>query len=221
MKCCFAVRIFLLAGSLLSAGVLAQDRAGKVDTTVQFNQMGSETIGGEQGSSADIDSSTGYGFSVSYNLDNYWAFGIEFDWREADYTARVTPAAGNPGSTLDLAGTLEIGTTALTGTYHFSPSNLAPFVTANIGRTWVDTNIPSGPPTTVCWYDPWWGYYCGPTVPTKSDDYWSYGAGLGLRWDSSGPFFARASVNEQWLDVGGPVGTPSFTLYRIDLGARF
>lgn len=197
------------------------DRAGKVDMSLQFNDFGSKELNGERNSNATIDTDLGLGFNFAYNMDNHWAFGIEFSWRSADYSTRVTPDIGNPSPAFDRSGTIDIGTTALTATYNFSPSRFTPFLVGNLGRTWIDTNIPNGPPTTVCWWDPWWGQYCGPTVPTKSDSYWSYGAGLGLRWDSHGPFFLRGLVSEQWIDVGGSIGTPSFTQYRIDLGVRF
>lgn len=197
------------------------DRGGTVDMSLQINDFGSENVNGALGSKATLESSTGIGFNFAYNVDNHWAFGLEFSWRDADYTTTVVPAAGNLGAAFDRSGTIDVSTTALTATYHFSPARFTPLITANLGRTWVDTNIPAGPPTTACWYDPWWGQYCGPVVPTKSDVYWNYGVGLGLRWDSDGPFFMRGLVSEQWLDVGGDVGSPSFTQVRIDLGAYF
>lgn len=221
----FPLRMLLL----ISAGTLSwcanakdgSDRAGKMDMSLQFNDVSSETITGNQGSGANIKSSTGMGFNFAYNLDDHWAFGLEFSWRDADYTTTVTPDVGNGNAAFDRTGKLDSSTTSLTATYHFSPSNFTPFITANLGRTWIDTDIPDGPPVTACWWDPWWGQYCGPSVPTKSDVYWNYGAGLGLRWDSEGAFFMRGLVSQQWLDVGGSVGTPSFTQYRIDIGMRF
>lgn len=195
------------------------DRAGKMDISVQFNDISSEDINGERGSNATIDSDVGFGFNFAYNVDNHWNFGVEFSWRDADYSSLVVPDVGNPGAPFQRDGTIDISTTALTATYHFSPSRFTPLITANVGRTWIDTNIPNGPPVNVCWWDPYWGQYCGPTVPTKSDVYWSYGAGLGLRWESKGAFFMRALVSEQWIDVGDDVGSPSFTIFRIDLGA--
>jgi len=214
VACVFAVFIVANAQDV-------SDRAGKSDMSIQLNGFESEDISGSQGSRATIKSDPGFGLNFSYNVDNHWGFGVEFSGRRADYTTTVTPAAGNLGSSFDRSGTLDASTTALTATYHFSPSRFTPLITANVGRTWIDTNIPDGPPVTTCWYDPWWGYYCGPTVPTKSDVYWSYGLGVGLRWDSKGPFFLRALVSEQWLDVGGNVGTPNFTQFRLDLGFRF
>lgn len=210
--------------ALLCGGAAAQDvsdRAGKMDMSLQFNDVASQDINGNRGSRANVESNAGLGFNFAYNMDNHWNFGLEFSWRDADYSTTTVPDIGNPGPAFNRSGTIDIGTTALTATYHFSAKTFTPLVTANIGRTWVDTNIPDGPATTACWYDPWWGQYCGPVVPTKSDVYWTYGAGLGVRWDSQGPFFMRALISEQWLDVGGSVGSPSFTIYRIDVGARF
>lgn len=222
-RACLNLLVFVAALSISSVGAAqdVSDRAGKVDMSVQFSDVGSETFSGDRGSDATVKSELGLGFNFAYNVDNNWAFGIEFSWRSADYSTHVTPDAGNPGPAFDRTGTIDISTTALTATYHFSPARLTPLVTGNIGRTWVDTNIPAGPPVNVCWWDPWWGQYCGPTVPTKSDVYWSYGLGLGVRWDSKGPFFLRGLISEQWIDVGGSVGQPSFTIYRVDVGARF
>jgi hypothetical protein len=226
MKHPIAARVAMLAlAPLLSWNGYAadvSDRAGKMEVSVQFSNVASEDIDGGRGSTAEVDSSTGLGFNFAYNLDNHWAFGLEFSWRDADYETRVTPDPGtNPGPAFDRSGELDVGTTSLNATYHFLPSRFTPFVSGNVGRTWVDTDIPDGPPTTACWWDPWWGYYCGTGVPTKSDTYWSYGLALGLRWESKGPFFLRGLVNEQWIDVGDEVGTPSFTQYRLDLGFRF
>lgn len=109
----------------------------------------------------------------------------------------------------------------LNGTWNILASAFTPFVTAGVGATYGDTNVPNGAPSTVCWWDPWWGYYCGTTVPTKSEIDLSYMAGAGLRWDARRSFFLRGFVARQWLQVGGSVGTPAVTQYRIDLGFRF
>ncbi len=73
----------------------------------------------------------------------------------------------------------------------------------------------------MCWWDPWWGYYCGTTVPTKTETDLSYMAGVGLRWVSPSTFFLRGLVARQWIDVGGGIGSPAVTAYRIDLGFKF
>jgi opacity protein-like surface antigen len=202
---------------------LAQEssRAGKWDLSLQFQYDESQSIDNQQGSHADIESAYGWGFGVDYNLNDHLALGVSFHWHDADYTATVPADITTPAATRTYRGTLETTTTMFNGMWNFSSNDLTPFVLGGLGITWVDTNIPDGPPGTVCWWDPWWGYYCGPVVPTKADNYWTYKVGAGLRWDSKSPFFMRALVSKQWIDVGGGVGTPSFNQIRIDIGTRF
>jgi len=40
------------------------------------------------------------------------------------------------------------------GEYYLNSCQLKPFLSANIGWNRIDTNIPSGLPDTVCWWDP-------------------------------------------------------------------
>jgi opacity protein-like surface antigen len=213
----------LLALAALSwmPGAFAQQRAGHWEGSFQVLYGDSKTVGSDNGSSADIDNGYGWGLGFGYNFDNHWAIEFGGSWREADYKATITPQAGNPNLPQSIAGTLEVGTLAVNATYNFMASAFTPFVTGGVGGTYVDTNIPNGLATPVCWWDPWWGYYCAPVYPTKSDTYFSYNAGVGVRWDSPNNFFLRGQVSEQWLDVGGSVGTPAFTQFRIDVGTRF
>lgn len=221
MKRRFAVYSAMAITFFSSATALAQvnPRAATFDTSVEVSYTNSKTIHGPQGSSANINGSFGWGLHFAYNFNNHLALGFEVASRDADYDTVVAPAAGNAGTAFNRSGTLTTATTNVTSTYYFTATSWAPFVTANIGATWVDTNIPTGPPSTLCWYDPWWGYYCGTDVPTKTGTFWNYGAGLGLRWDSHGPFFARTIVQEQWLDTRS--GKPTFMQYRLDLGVRY
>ncbi len=218
-------RIALAALLLACPGYgLAQsttDRAGKWDFNLPLQYTDSTTLTGDMGSSADVDSAIGWGFGLGYNFNDHWALGFSFIFSEADYSATTVPDAGNPNSPFRISGTLETSTTSVNATYNFLARALTPFVTAGIGRTWVDTNIPDGPPGTVCWWDPWWGYYCSSSVPTKSDSYWSYNVGAGIRWDAKGPYFLRGMLSRQWVDVGGGIGKPDFTQARVEVGIRF
>lgn len=206
------------------AGASAQNqtlRAEHWDASFQVIYGESETVHSDNSASADIDSGTGWGFGFGYNVDDHWAVDFNATWREADYKATTTPQAGNGNGPQTFSGTLDTGTVAINGTYNFLARNLTPFVTGGIGATYVNTDIPDGLPVNVCWWDPWWGYYCGPVVPTKSDTYFSYNAGVGVRWDSSQSLFMRGIVSQQWIDAGGAAGTPRFTQYRFEIGARF
>ena len=89
-----------------------------------------------------------------------------------------------------------------------------------IGWTFVDSNIPSGPPEGVCWWDPWYGYVCTAYQNTYTKNYFSYNLGLGARWDVYPGFFLRGSVGWQWMDLG-KAGTTDFMGGRLDLGYMF
>ena len=52
---------------------------------------------------------------------------------------------------------------------------------------------------TGCWWDPWWGYICTEFYDTYSATNFSYGAGVGLRWN----FGTEMAINAgyRWLEV--------------------
>ena len=102
----------------------------------------------------------------------------------------------------------ESSTLRFHGTYNILSGNFTPFVTAGLGWTYIDTNIPSGLPESFCWYYPWWGQYCGTYVPTHDTTKFSYNAGAGLRLDVGTAVF-RFLVNSQWVDFGGSYGSAS------------
>jgi opacity protein-like surface antigen len=166
-----------------------------------------------------VGSSLGFGFGVAYNLNNNLALGGDFVWSSASYSATITPAAGNPGPAQTLNGVLDTSTLRFNVIWNMiATGNFTPFVIAGIGSTYVDTNIPYGGPP-VCWYDPWWGYYC--SQPTRSAYDVSYSGALGVRWEIDRNIFLRGLVNRTWIDVGGALGTPWVDQYRIDVGFKF
>lgn len=218
-RLCLAVAASLW---LTNAGAQNQtERAERWEASFHILQTDSETVNGENSASANIDSGVGWGFGFGYNFNDHLGLDFNFGWRETDYQATTTPDAGNGNGAQTFSGTLDVGTFAVNGVYNMLAKSLTPFVTGGVGATYVNTDIPDGLPVNVCWWDPWWGYYCGPVVPTKSETYFSYNVGAGVRWDSKGSLFLRGLVSQQWIDVGGAVGTPSFVQYRFDIGARF
>lgn len=212
----FALSILLAVCTTGAAGQGAGPRAGQWDFTLQPQYVDSKSVTGGSGSRADISGDWGFGFGFAYNFSNHLALGGELTWNEANYRATVVPAAGNPGSSFDLAGTMETSTLRMNGTWNILATNFTPFVTGGIGATYVDTNIPNGP--TQCWVDPWYGTYC--STPTRSNSYFSYNAGAGLRWDLNRSFFMRVVYTRQWIDVGGAAGSPGFDQFRIDFGFK-
>jgi opacity protein-like surface antigen len=214
--------VFVLLAICPTLGAAQGLRAGKWEFTIQGQFTDSQDISSDNDSRAHVDSAFAFGLGFAYNFNDHFSLGGEVMWGAADYSATVTPdaASGNTGGPFTVSGDLDTNTFRVNAAWNLLASPLTPFVIAGIGATWVDTNVPDGPPSTVCWWDPWWGNYCGTSVPTKDDVYLSYMAGVGVRWDSQRSFFLRGLVAIQWIDVGGGVGTLDVTQYRIDIGFR-
>lgn len=219
------LRITLMA--LIAAyagGATAQNsppRGGKWEFTLQPQYTHSASFDSGHGSGGEVDSSLGFGFGVAYNLNNNLSIGGEFTWGSAGYVATLAGADAGSTTTTTVQGTLISNTFRLNATWNFLPGDFTPFIQGGIGSTYIDTNIPTAPPVNSCWWDPWWGYYCGTYYPTRSAYYVSYMGGLGLRWEVDRSIFVRAVANRQWLEVGGSLGTPWTDQYRVDLGFKF
>jgi hypothetical protein len=215
-----AKRLSLLAAALLlAAPAVAQQRAGKSEFYLGPVFTTGQTYSFEGGTTATTD--TGYGLTLGYakNVNANLSWGVEGAWGSSDYRSTVLPGPGNTGDPVNVRGTVETGTIRFVGTYNFLASALTPFVSGGLGWTYVDSNVPSGPPQGVCWWYPWWGEVCGTYVPTASTTKFSYNAALGLRQDFQ-QMFIRGLVSEQWVQIGSS-GTTAWTQWRIDVGWKF
>jgi opacity protein-like surface antigen len=215
-------RLVLLAALLVAAPALAQSSQRARHSEIYLGPLftDSKSYSFEGGSTARTDTGTGLELGFAHHFTSQLSAGIEIGWADIDYTADVQPGPGNPGAAGRITGTIETQTLRFLGTYHLLPGNFTPFVTAGLGWTYVDTNIPSGLPETFCWYYPWWGQYCGAYVPTHDTTKFSYNLGLGLRLDAGKGVF-RALVDHRWVDFGGSYGSSGLLNYRIDFGVKF
>jgi opacity protein-like surface antigen len=211
--------LLLAAGAAAAAAQSVPSRGGKWEFTLQPQYTHAQSFDTGHGSGGQVDSSLGFGFGVGYNLNSNLSLGGEFTWATASYVATIAAADGSGSTTAQ--GTLQSNTLRLNATWNFLPGDFTPLVQAGIGSTYIDTNIPTAPPQNVCWWDPWWGYYCGAYYPTRSAYYVSYMVGVGARWELDRSIFLRAMANRQWLEVGGSLGSPWTDQYRLDLGFKF
>lgn len=215
----------LCAAALVApAPGLAQNagRAKRWEANIGTRYLGSESLAFDNTSQAEVDGSWGFLFGLAYNFNDRFSLGGELSWASMDYTATVTPSTGAPGAPATIRGTAYTSGLALNGVYHFLTGPITPYVSGLVGVVYLDTGIPDGPPVTGCWWYPWyWGYVCGPVVPTKTSTDWTYGVGAGVRWDIKDRFFVRAGVQQIWWAAGIADGTPTFTTYRADFGWRF
>ncbi len=214
--------VFAAAALYLSAAeaqtyttVRPDGRGGRWEFILPIIFTDSVTVNGQGGSSVDINSDWGGGFGFGYNINDRFQINGIYSWGYRSYDAKIVQT---DGSTLKYNNSMNTSTLALNGIFYILDGNVAPFISGGIGITHIDTNIPSsGPPTNACWWDPWWGYVCSTYVPTKTQDDFSYSAGLGLRWDINPQFSMQGAYNKMWIDIQhASGGAPDFDVFRMD-----
>ena len=217
--------IILLVLLTLSASVHAQRfnqkkihdseryRSWEVSLLVQ-HQTGSD-LDGEQGSSIDIDSSTGWGIGFGWNWTEKWNLSYRFSLNKPGYSATIVPEdPEEPAQTIDYK--MSKYSHQFNVTYNFLRGPITPYVQAGVGWTKLDSNILSRPPTTGCWWDPWWGWVCATTWETFKTSQFTYNLGLGMRWDINPLVFLRGSYNRQFISVDS--GNLDFDTLTMEAG---
>ncbi len=211
----FTVAVLCVSGMIDSAdaqsftAVRPGGRGGNWEFFLPLVYTESATLGGQNGSRADIDAGWGFGFGFGYNFnDNFQLNGL-FSWSSRSYNATTSTGAR-------YSNWLDSSTISLNGVYYVLPGNITPFVSAGVGITYIDTNIPTSPGTGSCWWDPWWGYVCGSYTPTRTENSVTYSAGVGVRFDVNRQFSIQPSYNKAYLDINKAAGTPDFNIWRLD-----
>ena len=175
----------------------------------------SADISGDNGSSASLDSDVGLAFTFGYRVNERLEVNFGLDWNTVDYTATLQSAT-LPNVSVGVDGELESFTPRVGVNFNFLEGPITPYVNGTIGYTFIDTNIPDGPPSTGCWWDPWYGQICGTWQSTRSIEEFIYGAGLGLRWDTSDMLSVRLEYQKRWIDASD-AGTPDLDQFKLGL----
>ena len=217
-----ALAAALLAAAPALAGldpyVVGSSRYGDWDAAFTVKYIGGATYGADGGSTLKVNEDVSFGFWFGNHVSENFAWEGGFDWSTVGYKATIKSADIPAGADTVLGGTMESMTMYGAGTYHFLRGPITPFVTGGVGWTWIDSNIPTAPPTGTCWWDPWWGYVCGTWQPTATNSDFSYRYGLGLRWQVNRTLFVRFSYVEQTMELSGHSESPTMGAWKIDIG---
>jgi opacity protein-like surface antigen len=209
-----ALAIIVIPNVTLAAG---RERTWELQASL-FSTS-SLSLKGEQGSGLAINSDLGFGVGATYNFNNHWALGFGLDWVSPRYTATYIPEAGPPAQTL--RANMDTLSLQVNGTYNFLEGPITPFVQAGFGWTNVDSNIASGPPSTGCWWDPWWGYICDTFYSTYGDDLVSWSGAVGVRWDISPYFSLKGSYGILEMNTSPNTQDASIDSFRADFVWRY
>ncbi|MGB3621832.1 MAG: outer membrane beta-barrel protein [Ketobacter sp.] len=217
-SCSFLSCSFLLVTCISTAQAASydhRDRAGSTDIALRLNYLEEESYSGPEGTKIEVQDEMGFGFGAMYNVDAHWAFGGSFDGSSSDYRATAIPDSDPSFVYFNQLDSYSINFDAI---YYFLDNHITPYVTASIGWTEIDSNIPTGPGYPVCWWD-WWGYYCDYHTPSKEEGGFNYKAGVGLRWDISRNFAVRGSYSYSEVDIDVAGDNPSNSIWRLEFVA--
>ncbi len=193
-------------------------RKGRFEMFLLTNWIDSNQIDFQGGSEIGLDKDFGLGFGFAYNLNEHIALGANFIWNSSKYDVSTFSDTGDP---VNMSGRLDSNKMHFTATYYFFDKIITPFITGGFGWTLIDSNVPSGPPSSHCWWDPWWGYVCSRYQSTYSETSFSYSIGTGLRMDITKTFFMSLSINNTWIDISKAKGTPDSLNTNLLLGFAF
>jgi opacity protein-like surface antigen len=154
------------------------------------------------GASASLDSDLGIALTFGYRFNERLELTFGLDWNNIDYKANIVSATV-PGLTATVDGELEAFTPRVGANFNFLEGPITPYVSGMIGYAFIDTNIPDGPPQTSCWWDPWYGQICGTWQDTRSTEEFTYGLGVGVRWDVNDAWSMRFGYDKRWIDSNG------------------
>lgn len=218
MKTCLKPLMFALCCLVLSGPASAQ-RAGTWELTVQLIGNTSESSDGSNGSKLDVDSDIGIAFGGAYHATTNLELGVDLSFLNPDYTATINVDGSGP-QTVDTE--LDVFNSFFYGAWNFMEGPFSPYVRAGLGWTYIDSNIISdGLPIDVCWWDPWWGYICSGYYDTYDDTRFSYGAGLGVRYDFDRTMFLKGGFDHIEMEGEGLGADPDFGIWRMEFGWRF
>jgi opacity protein-like surface antigen len=190
-------------------------RGGNWEIFLPIIYSDSTTVNGEGGSKVDINSDYGFGFGAGYNVNDNFQINGMFTWAYRSYNATAVNSDGTPGR--QYSNYMDTSTLSLNGVFYLMQGNITPFISAGVGITYVDTNIPTGSGSTSCWYDPWYGYVCSSYVPTKTENDITYNAGFGIRFDVNRQFGMQFGYYKTYVNINKANGTPDFDNLRFDL----
>jgi hypothetical protein len=201
----------------------AQPRGGTDEWSLNLLVIGSNRYDFEGGASLRNDGGAGIGLSLTRNLNNYFAIGLEGTLAEFDYRASVAPGPGNAGTGFETDGDMESATLRLQATWNLLARRLTPFITAGAGVTFLDANFATAAaPANACWIYPWYGQVCSDKPPGTTLTRFSYGAGAGLRLDfPRKQGFIRAYFGGEWIESSEALGSVGYFQMRADFGVPF
>jgi opacity protein-like surface antigen len=211
--------VSLAALTILWSAAANADRQPGWDFGGELIYQDSQDISFNGGSSASLEDDIGIALTFGYRFNSRLELIFGLDWNTVDYDINIASDGGQLG--VSGSGDLESFTPRVGVNFNVLEGDLTPYLTGGVGWSFIDTNVPDGPPQSACWWDPWWGYYCGTWQDTRSIDELAYNVGVGVRWDVSSTISLRFGYEKHWLDIGEATSTPDFDQLKFGVSASY
>ena len=213
------MRILILFFILLTTTLSAESRkegTWQVSFTPQYISSQALTFG-EKGD-VDFNDRSGWGFGVGYNFSSFITLDLNFMASNGSYNGHVNE---DNGTISNYSGSMYSSSVDLALTYNIIDDDLTPYISANVGSSFIDSGIPTGNYYGGTCYDPWYGYYypCY-GAETHTTVKFHYGAGAGLRYDFKNRLFVKGGVNVNVLNFRSDQ-FPYFISYQLSIGTTF
>jgi len=207
------VLALLFAGFAEAASFVPLDRADTWDFSIMTRYSWSQDFTGDNGETLSLSDDLGWGFGFGYNISDSFNLGLEFLWHSFHYTANLV-SEDDPSVTTPYSNVMDTSAFVFTGEYTIGKKRLMPYLSGNLGWMAVNTNITAGI-SSGCWWYPYYGYVCSAYPETYGSDEFTYGLGLGLRFQMTPGSFLKIGYEHSWVDINSYDGND---VMRIDVG---
>lgn len=215
-------RLVFSIGLLLAGPALAEARGQTNEWSLDLFIVGSKHYVFEGGASARNHGGGGIALTLTRNLNDYFAVGLDATLSEFSYRASVAPGAGNAAAGFQREGSMETAGLRAHVTWNLLARPVTPFLTAGAGAVFLDSNLDSDPPANACWIYPWHGEVCSDKAPKSNLARFTYGFGAGVRFDLPRDLgFIRAFAGAEWIHIPEALSPVGYTQLRADFGLRF
>lgn len=209
---------FLASTLSVDANAKYTKRSDKWEASFKLLNNQATDIDGQNGSKTAMESDYGWGFTLGYNLNPHILFNFDLSSSTPSYKATLIDA--DDGSSHQINHKMDLIESQFNVIYSVFASQFTPYIQAGAGWSFVDSNIATGPPGSVCWWDPWWGYVCDTYQNTFNDTRFSYNVAVGFRYELDNSLFFRASYKQAWIDFSHS-DDASIGSYHLEIGSIF
>ena len=179
--------------------------------------VASTTLNFKKNTQLVLNERTGWSLGLGFNFTDNVSGEVMFSSSSGKYTVNTLRDDGTPYQYIEEA---EYSSLLVGMTYNIMEGSFTPYISGNLGISFVDTGIADGGGYQSCWYDPWYGYICGTYETTKTTTQFSLGASTGVRYDFDNKLFVKGGVGVN-MTYFNSSSLPYFLTGQLFVGSRF